>query len=185
MSEAADGQWLEGVAGRSAGESRDGREGAALRAALGALPEAAPLDPPARSAAREAQLLARARAAGLWPTRAAQPPLAAMAAALLLVAAGVAWYVQTRPAAPLTRAVAEPAQRLEVAAPRAAQQQLIAALRHAGIEAHGYQMLGRYGVDADLPQPLPEAVRAALAQQQVAAPAHGALRVEFTTPGAP
>ncbi len=179
MNEPSDSQWLEGVAGRAAGESREWREGAALRAALAALPVPAIADPPLRSAEREEQLLTRARAAGLWQTRAPRRAWLAMAAGIVLAAAGLAWYMQTRAPVAVMRAAPRQAVRVDVADPLAAQQQLLGALRAAGIEAHGYRMLGRLGVDADLPQPVPQAVRAVLERQHLPPPPDGMLRVEF------
>ena len=58
--------------------------------------------------------------------------------------------------------------------------QLLTALRVAGLKPRGYQMLGRYGVDADLPAQLTPQLQQLLAHYPLAAAADGSLRVEFT-----
>lgn len=70
--------------------------------------------------------------------------------------------------------------RLHAADPAALKQQLVDELRAAGIEAIGYDRLGLSGVDAKLPTPVPEAVRATLAKYAIGVPADGVVRVEIT-----
>ena len=70
--------------------------------------------------------------------------------------------------------------RLHAADPAALKQQLVDELRAAGVEAIGYDRLGLSGVDAKLPTPVPEAVRATLAKYAIGVPADGVVRVEIT-----
>ncbi|MEJ0036697.1 MAG: hypothetical protein WDO68_11510 [Gammaproteobacteria bacterium] len=70
--------------------------------------------------------------------------------------------------------------RLHAADPVALKQQVVEELRAAGVEAIGYDRLGLSGVDARLPTPLPEAVRATLEKYAVAVPADGVIRIEIT-----
>jgi RNA polymerase sigma factor (sigma-70 family) len=54
----------------------------------------------------------------------------------------------------------------------------------AGVGASGYESFGRLGVDADLPAPLPAAVRDILARHGIAAPGDNVLQLEIE-PAAP
>lgn len=67
---------------------------------------------------------------------------------------------------------------LESASPASARDQLATELRSAGIEVHAYSRLGRNGLDAELPDPVPAPVSRLLAAQGITA-APGILRVEF------
>lgn len=70
--------------------------------------------------------------------------------------------------------------RLRAANPAALKQQLVEELRAAGVDAIGYDRLGLSGVDAKLPTPVPERVRATLAKYAVGVPADGVVRIEIT-----
>lgn len=70
--------------------------------------------------------------------------------------------------------------RLRAADPAALKQQLVDELRAAGVDAIGYDRLGLSGVDAKLPTPVPDAVRATLAKYAIGVPADGVVRVEIT-----
>jgi hypothetical protein len=69
--------------------------------------------------------------------------------------------------------------RLHAADPVALKQQLVDALRAAGVDAIGYDRLGLSGVDAKLPMPVPEAARATLEKYAVGVPADGVVRIEI------
>jgi len=69
--------------------------------------------------------------------------------------------------------------RLHAADPVALKQQLVDALRAAGVEAIGYDRLGLSGVDAKLPTPVPEAARATLEKYAIGVPADGVVRIEI------
>jgi hypothetical protein len=73
-----------------------------------------------------------------------------------------------------------PITRLHAADPAALKQQLVDELRAAGIEAIGYDRLGLSGVDANLPTPVPDAVRATLEKYAIGVPADGVVRIEIT-----
>ena len=79
--------------------------------------------------------------------------------------------------------VAQPAParatRLATADPSLLKQKLVDELRASGVEAIGYDRLGLSGVDARLPQPVPEAVRATLAKYGIPVPGDGVMRVEI------
>jgi hypothetical protein len=63
--------------------------------------------------------------------------------------------------------------------PAAARERLAARLAAAGVSVHRYERLGRYGIDADLPQRPPPAVAALLRDEGLAQAGDGSLRVEF------
>jgi len=72
--------------------------------------------------------------------------------------------------------------RIQSADPIALKRMLLDELRAAGIEATGYERLGVQGIDADLPQPLPENVRAILNRHGIEAPRDGTLQIEIAPP---
>jgi hypothetical protein len=49
----------------------------------------------------------------------------------------------------------------------------------AGVTVSGYERLGRIGIDADLPQPVPASIVAILSRHQIPIPRDGVLVVEF------
>lgn len=77
------------------------------------------------------------------------------------------------------KAVPSPVTRLATADPSLLKQQLVDELRASGVEAIGYDRLGLSGVDARLPQPLPEATRATLGKYGIPVPPDGVMRVEI------
>jgi hypothetical protein len=142
--------------------------------------------------AREQALIDRARAAGLLqPARTPAPgsfaavrnprrrALWLSAAALACVAVAVTLQMRIQPPAPLTRTASKVIVHLHAQDPLRLKQQLIRELDSAGIDAHGYELLGRQGVDADLPLPVTAPVREVLARHGIAAPEDGALQVEI------
>lgn len=116
----------------------------------------------------------------------ATPWRLAPAALLLALGLGLVWQLQ-RPAdterADVERSGAA-VQRLTAADPVQRQQQLLQALRAAGLDAQPFERLGRRGVDIELPVPLPPAQAAALKQQGLLPPAGPNLIVEVL-PAAP
>ncbi len=188
--------WLEALAGRDpAGASEEGRS---LRAQIRAQPAEilgalAKIDP-----AREAELIARARTAGLLPTGTPIPPrarsgapgrlglrrMALVAAALAGVAIGVTVLREPLSPTPTERASANGAVEILARDPHALKQSLIVELKAAGVDAVGYERLDRSGVDADLPVPLTPQVRRVLEQHDIPVPSDGVLAIEIRASGA-
>ena len=194
MSPDPDDAWLDALAGRAADPaSAAADEAGRLRGALAAWSPAAPDEVPATDGEREEALLSRARHVGLlgdtgraigrgrrWrlpPTGRLGATLAA--AAVVCLAVGLAWTLRPGTETEVVRGVVDGIVRIQSRSPEQAQRALLADLRAVGVTARGYEMLGRYGVDADLPRPPPAAIVQALARRRVPVPADGALRVEF------
>jgi hypothetical protein len=190
MIPAEDQDWIEALAGRSderatasAVEARALRDRILARATADADPVAAE-DP-----ARENELVERARREGLIPapvarSREAAPAwwrgwrlagaVAGLAAAVLV--AGV--LLQTPRREEATRGAREDVVSLQASDPEALQRQILSELRAAGIEARGYEIFGKRGIDADLPDPLPDEVRGILERHGIP-PRSGVLQVEI------
>ena len=186
--------WLEALGGRD----RDGgsEEGRALRAQIRAQPAEMGAAVAEIDSAREAQLIARARAADLLPCENSRPPQARAgtrkrrgmpralltAAALAGIAIGVAslWY--TRAPTGTFRGAANGVVELETPDPRGLKLRLIRELKDAGVSANGYERLDRVGVDADLPIPVAPNVRRVLERHHIPVPDDGALVVEMHAP---
>ena len=144
-------------------------------------------DPLASLDTRAEALLARARAAGLLAR--AKPPtvswrwpaLAAAGLAGVVLAAGLL----LRPSGEPETVRSSPGEvvRLTAADPSATAQRILHDLRAAGVEATPYERLGRQGIDADLPQPLPSAVRSVLRRHGIPEPVDGVLQVEIEGTG--
>ena len=188
-------RWLAALAGRDV----DGgsQEGWALRAQIRAhtpelLAAVAQIDP-----AREEQLIARARAAGLLsgenqpaarnagtPRRSgfARAYLMAAAVAAITVGATTLWYM--RVPTETFRGAANGIVELETRDPRALKVRLMQELKDVGINATGYERLDRAGLDADLPLPIAPNVRHVLEQHHIPIPSDGALIVEIRASGA-
>jgi hypothetical protein len=75
--------------------------------------------------------------------------------------------------------------RLQSADPAKLKQELLQDLAAAGVAAKGYERFGHQGIDADLPTPLPPALRQLLQRQGIAAPDDGVLQVEIDSGPAP
>jgi hypothetical protein len=192
--------WLEALSGRAADDSEPAREARALRAAMLRQPKPDPAPVAARDAAREAALLECARQAGLIPIPArvrpqwkrvarsnrllSWPALGAYTAlACSAVVAFILWHPTRR--SEVVRGAPEGIVVLHAGEPRELKQQILRELRAAGIPAQGYERLGAQGIDADLPQPLPQSVRAVLARHHIPVPHDGVLRLEITATAAP
>ena len=189
--------WFDALAGRAdatTGAVGDG-EGQLLRAAI--LAQAAAQETVVRTSdpAREAALIERARGAGILPAeapagrlavgRARVPrwygrwPAGLVAAAIAGVAISVTWQMRTRPVAEVERGAASGIVRISVADPIRLRQELVKELDAAGVHAIGYSMLGHQGVDADLPTPVPPAVRQVLKRHGIAIPRNNVLQIEI------
>jgi hypothetical protein len=187
-------RWLEALAGRDVdGGSEEGR---ALRAHI----RAQTPDPVAAveqiDRAREAQLIARARAAGLLaaenprlgrgagtPRRPWLARASLMAATFAGIAIGVTTWWYTRVPTETFRGAANGIVELEARNPRALELRLMQELKDVGVNATGYERLGRIGLDADLPLPVAQNVRRVLEQHHIPVPSDGALVVEIRAPG--
>lgn len=209
MTGSDDHNWFEALAGRKPGvpeaggaDARAARaEGNMLRSALREMHLHAPraTEDTGTDAAREESLIARAVREGLIerpvpatfaagrPARLPQHrhrrfegwrPLLA-AAALAFLGVGIAWMVRGPGDAEVVRGAVDGVVRLEAVDPVELQQRVLTGLRGAGVEATGYEALGVYGIDADLPRPLPAAVAQLLESHGIPAPADGVLRVEI------
>ena len=197
-SDEEDDTWFEALAGRAPGGQGATREASALRAALlhGAAPDStlsstAAANESSPDAAREVRLLERARAAGLleprrglahrrtfwsWPGFGAITALACAAVIAVIVLRPVRVTEVSR------GAVVSGVFVLRSADPARVQRDLLGELRAAGVTAAGYERLGREGIDADLPRPLPERVRATLERHHIPLPADGTLQIEIVPP---
>ena len=189
-----DQEWLDALAGREHADSAAAREARNLRAAVRARTVSDVSEIAAEDATREASLIARAEREGLishsppqlsvdkerHDARRQWPRLAA-AAAIACFAIGLAWLAY-RPVELDTVRGPDEIVRVESENPLALKERLIDELRRTGVDAVGYEMLGRHGIDADLPQPIPAAVRQVLARYGIPVPADGVLRVEIVAP---
>ena len=201
--------WLEVLAGRAPAAGGDAavgddasargaaareaaaREAEGLRAGIlaRAVDAAEPVAP--QDLRREDALIARARREGLLPAGAGARPerrvagwrtlVAAAAAILVVVAAGV--VMRRAPERETVRSAAAGPVRLEAPDPQALQRLILEDLRVAGVRATPYERLGRFGLDADLPVPVPEPIAEVLRRHGIPVPADGVLSVEIA--GAP
>lgn len=193
-----DQHWFDLLAGRSSAgaEAATQADAVRLRQALLQHRAAAPAGDPAAPDVRIARLLGRARAEGVLaaPPPTALPPgwhhtrrrqawagalaagVAALGITLLLRSPADQPAPERRPEAVLRGA---PVQQLQAADPQQRRQQLLQALRAAGLDAHAFDRLGRPGLDIALPVPLPAAQARALADLGIAAPAGPSLQIEL------
>ncbi len=185
-----DQRWLDALAGRAGTDSPAGREGANLRGQVLRMTGAQSMPPaPARDGVREMTLIARARGEGLLPERKGtrwQWPSGWNAgfavATLAAIAIAVGFYMQASvDTGVVVRGTPDGIARITAPDPASLKQQLIEDLRAAGVSATGYEVLGRHGVDADLPQPLTDAVRSVLDKHHIPPPQDGVLRVEIVS----
>ena len=185
-----DDRWLEALAGRApAGDdSPAAHEAARLRASILAREVAPSPLVPARDPRREDALIARARREGLIPAkREARRPAwagwraaAALAAAVTLVVIGIVLW--PAPERETVRGGPGEIVRLSAAQPQELQSRIVQELRDAGVNAVTYERLGRFGIDADLPTPVPPAVAEVLRRHGIPVPRDGALSVEIGSP---
>jgi hypothetical protein len=161
-------------------------EAAALREFIREQESVSSLEVPGVSAAREEELIARARRDGLLvsSSRRARPSLRRLslsAAAVLVVAVGMGVWRASLPPSEVVRGVDHGTVHMEARDPAALKRQLTDELEAAGVKVSGYERLGRVGIDADLPQPLPPEVAKVLARHQIPIPSDGALVVEIAS----
>jgi hypothetical protein len=163
-------------------------EAAALREFIREEESVSSLDVPGVSAAREEELIARARRDGLlvsYSTDARARPslrrLSLSAAAVLVVAVGISVWHASLPPLEVVRGVDHGTVHMDARDPAALKRQLTDELEAAGVKVSGYERLGRVGIDADLPQPLPPEVAKILARHQIPIPSDGALVVEIAS----
>jgi hypothetical protein len=177
-----DEQWVAALAGKSdtAAGSELSAQGAALRGAILARAVGEPDTVATIDSRREAALISRARAAGLLrPTQRRTLWWASLAAALACVAIGVSLQLRPQSATVVLRGDATGPLRIRATDPLRLKQELLRELSAAGVLASGYENLGRQGIDADLPTPLPEAVRKILARHAIPLPAGSVLQLEI------
>ena len=220
MSVEDDQAWLDALAGAIPADGAPSPavlEALALRELIRAQQGDAPLgdarpgevrgDVPVIDAAREEELIARARAAGLLPplaapasgARAAVSPAVAgsrpawrrrrgrragLAAAIAALSAATV-VLLTRPPSETFRGTENGVVHLQAADPAALKHRLTEELGAAGIHAVGYRRLGHEGIDADLPQPLTSEAREILERHHIPIPTDGALVVEIDPPPTP
>jgi hypothetical protein len=175
--------WLESLAGRSVGDSHAVQEGLRLRVEL-RLRAAGPVvhEQPLTSLAREERLLGLARREHLLPSRGLirqASPWLALAAGLAVAAFGLLRIWSPDVDTQVVRGASDGVVRMEVASPADTQKMLLAELKTVGIEGRGYEMLGRYGVDADWPASPTAEQRGLLEKLHLPAPQDQALRVEY------
>jgi hypothetical protein len=202
--------WLNALAGRGDGvhASADAAEPAlalearALREFIQSQ-DPAPLSAlPAADAAREHEMIERARVEGLLPRQAigsptvasaaprrhwfADPRISFAAAAMVLAAIGVGlWRSTLQPPIETLRGVANGTVHLEARDPPALKRQLTQELNAVGVRVSGYERLGHMGLDADLPQPVAAPVAAVLERHHIPIPPDGVLVVEIDAPTRP
>ena len=188
-----DQKWLDALAGRAGADSPAAREGANLRGQVLSLTSAHSMpSAPARDGVREMNLIARARGEGLLLTPQRAPwrwpwgwnagfAVATVAAIAVAVGFYMRAIVDTEmvETGAVVRGTPDGIVRVTAPDPASLKQQLIEELRAAGVNATGYEVLGRQGVDADLPQPLTDAVRRVLDKHGIPPPQDGVLRVEI------
>ncbi len=200
--------WLDALAGRAAGgeSSIASREAAGLRAGILSRSIAQGQPIPQTDPHREKALIERARREGLLPHPAVAGArgeqsfaervagwiggwrglAAAAAVATLAVVAALQWrQPPPAPETPTVRSAPGGVFRIDSAEPAALQKTLLEELRTAGVEATGYERLGLFGIDADLPVPLPGPVREVLDRHRIPAPADGVLMIEIAPPREP
>ena len=199
-----DESWLDALAGHGKDPAESATvEGQALRQVLlarAAEPGSLTAEHPPvaeRDPSREAELITRARTAGILPDTAgparvrparqwyARWPLQLAAASIVCLAVGVQLHSRLNEPAETLRSAGTGIVRISAADPVQLKSDLIRELRAAGVQATGYESFGRQGIDADLPSPLPAAVREILDRHGLPAPRDNVLQVEIDRAGSP
>ena len=216
MSSAEDTDWLDALAGRtdagiaeSGATARPGADATQSRAlALEALllrrfiqsqQSDIASHVPTVDAAREQELIERARAEGLLSEErtpghliGSAPPrrhrlfadtrIRYAAAAMVIIAAGAGFWQSLLPPDETLRGTVNGIVQLEARDPPALKRELTAELAAAGVRVSGYERLGHVGIDAELPQPVSAPIAAVLARHHIPVPADGVLTVEIDAP---
>jgi hypothetical protein len=183
MTEPDDQAWLDALAGRDVPDENGAaqREARALRVAILSRSRGPSADVADAERGREDALIARARGAGLlghaWASRNTGRALAAVA--LLGIAVAFFWMLREPPDPPGVSSTTDTVHRVETDDVFAFKSGLMQALREAGVEPKPYEVLGRHGIDAELPTPVPPQVRAVLDRFGIPEPTSGELRVEI------
>lgn len=181
-----DDMWLDALAGRAATDERHAvaHEARQLREAI--LRQRGPqvADAPRRDARRERELLARAEREGLIRLS-RRPAILAYAAAAVMAAIAMTWFLRPVQDIERVRGMSDDTVTLEAADPVSLKKQLLDELHAAGVSATGYERFGVQGIDADLPRPVPERVRAVLEKHHIDLPKDGVLKIEITAPDKP
>jgi hypothetical protein len=183
-----DRDWLEALQGR-AESGTAGREAAALRRALLARP-IEPIEPRLAPEARLAKLLERASRARLLRPRSAPWMVwlagwrgAAVLAVVAVVAIGVGLERTGHDIESETvRNVPGDAWVIESPDPAALREEMVDALTEAGVEAIGFEELGRVGVDAEVELPPSAAVQQVLERYGLPLPPDGVLQIRIVEP---
>ena len=138
---------------------------------------------------REQDLLARATREGLIAlpgaarrSRIGVRRFALAAAAVLVVAIGIGFWQSIKIPQQTVRGIDHGTVYLVARDPLELKRQLTTELQAAGAKVSGYTRLGRVGIDADLPQPLPEPIAQVLKRHHIPIPADGILVVEIEAP---
>lgn len=199
--------WLNALAGRvdppdptnssSVQEERSNlvQEALTLRAFIRAYETKIPRAMPKIDAARERELIDRARAAGLL-SAAASARVApyyrrffassrtgfAAAATVILAIGAVGLWRSTLPPREALRSIVGGTVHLEARDPLALKRRLAEELTAVGVSVSGYERFGHLGIDADLPLPVSAAVAHVLERHHIPVPRDGALIVEIDPP---
>jgi hypothetical protein len=203
--DSGDNAWLAALAGRQVdgvgdeSTAADAREGRMMRTALRDWSPAVG-DVDARDPARVARLIERAYREGLLPrpesaaprrasfidrlrawadVRGMRPGLALAATLIVVATVTLVFRVERPDDVTVERSAPDGLILLRTADAEGARRTLTDALAADGIPYRTYLRFGRYGVDADLPRPLPAGVRVALDRLRIPSPADDVLRVEF------
>jgi hypothetical protein len=179
--------WLDALAGRDVTDERNPvvYEARQLREAL--LRQHRPqqlADAPRRDARRERALLARAEREGLIRLS-RRPAMLAYAAVVAFVAIAMTWFLRPAQDVEHVRGVMDGTVTLEAPDPVSLKKELLAELHAAGVAATGYERFGVQGIDADLPRPISDRVRAVLEKHHIAVPKDDVLEIEITAPDEP
>ena len=179
----ADQAWIDGLAGRGGDAETEKLRERILAREVVEPPFVAVIDP-----RREEALVARARRAGLipkkyglaWPGWQGLAGLAAAASVLLVL--GFLMRPQPAPQVEAVRAAPGGVVRVEAADPHALQHKIAEELQAVGVSAVLYDRLNTYGIDADLPSPLPPEVAEVLKRHHIPPPSDGVLKLELSEP---
>jgi hypothetical protein len=178
-------RWFKALAGHSEGADRSelSAQAAALRAAIRARAVRDAGDVRGIDPGREAELVARARTAGLLPRR-QRRRWVALAAALACVAVGVSLQLRN-PSSTVVRGDASAVVHLRSHDPLRLKHDLLRELNAVGIAATGYATPGRQGIDAEVPAPLPDPVRKVLERHAIPVPRGTVLQIEIESDSGP
>jgi hypothetical protein len=179
--------WLETLAGRGRPDfpGSEATEASALRELIAAQLQEDGTAVAEVDAQREAALIMRARVEGLLPQGVTRPAgrvwwlTGGALAATAILASIILSLLRNAPVSENFRGMDGGAVRIESSNPQALKDRLLRELSAVGVHATGYDRLGRLGIDADLPQPLPPAVQHVLERHHIPLPSDGVLAVEI------